>query len=488
MNTKIETVVTNKDSSLSEESLKNIFADIVKYFPSKLAGVLGNILVVPIYTNLLSPEQYGLYNVAIGVLSFLCIIFSDWVGNSGLRFFRAHQIKDEIPKYFSTLLFLLVSNLIIMFGVVWIVENQIADFFKIPSDMLIIVLLLIVPVSFRALMFQVLRAQIKPIAYTISTILNQITTILLAVYFMVFHKMGAMSIIFGMGLSITVIDVILIFQSRMLSGLKLEKINFAILNSFYKYGIPIAASALSMWMITQSNKFILQYFKGSFFNGLTGVGFNLTFSILMPLFSVMTIAAFPRIINKFEAGIDVRPVLSRLTGYFIAFALPIVVLISVYAKDIVLLLANSKFQGAAEVVPYLAFSVFFLGLADYTTIQYHLVKKTYLDTFIKLIPGAVGVIVNIILIPKYGILGVGISTLISNLLYFMLSIVINVKNLTWIVPYHFIKSSFISFIPVIIMLWYVESFNLIHFYAGIQMLVLLAMYFVTFRFVHKKLV
>ena len=73
-----------------EIPVREIFKDMIKYAPSKLFGLLGNIIIVPVYTNLLTPSQYGTYAVALAVLSFLCIIFSDWIGLSGLRFFSQH--------------------------------------------------------------------------------------------------------------------------------------------------------------------------------------------------------------------------------------------------------------------------------------------------------------------------------------------------------------------------------------------------------------
>ena len=154
---------------------------MAKYAPSKLFGLLGNALIVPVYTNLLSREQYGIYTVSLAVLSFLCILFSDWVGLSGLRFFRQHQIKLEIPKYLSTLVMLLASNVLTMFLLAFLFKGYFYSFFKIPPKIFLIILILIIPVAIRALLFQILRAQIKPSAFTISTIANQIMTIVFSV-------------------------------------------------------------------------------------------------------------------------------------------------------------------------------------------------------------------------------------------------------------------------------------------------------------------
>ena len=50
--------IENKE--LEEKEIKGIFTDMVKYSPSKLCGMFGNMIAVPIYTSLFSQEQYGL--------------------------------------------------------------------------------------------------------------------------------------------------------------------------------------------------------------------------------------------------------------------------------------------------------------------------------------------------------------------------------------------------------------------------------------------
>ena len=143
---------------VEEEQTKGIFTDMAKYAPSKIVGFIGNALIVPVYTNILLPEQYGLYSISIAFLSFLCIIFSDWVGLSGLRFFRHHQIADDMPKYATTLVSLLSINMILMFLLVYLFRNNIYSFFHIPPMYVLAIILLILPVAVRALLFQLIRA------------------------------------------------------------------------------------------------------------------------------------------------------------------------------------------------------------------------------------------------------------------------------------------------------------------------------------------
>ena len=179
-----------------------------------------------------------------------------------------------------------------------------------------------------------------------------------------------------------------------------------------------------------------------------GVGYNLTFPLLMTIFAIIPIAAFPRIINLYVEKKDVRPVISKLTEYFMLISLPIIAIGSFYSKEIVLFFAHQRFLEAYVLLPYLGFSAFFLSFAEYTTMQYHLINKTHIDTIIKVASGIIGVILNIILIPPLGLVGVGIATLFANVLYFLLSIIIVIPNLEWQVPYRKICLILFSFLPV----------------------------------------
>ena len=442
-------IITNKQVENNiDEQMKPILTDMLKYSPSKIVGFLGNLIVVPIYTHLLTTQEYGLYAMAVAALSFLCIIFSDWIGLSGLRFFRVHQINENIPKYLTTLLVLLVINLSALFLTAFFFKDNFCDFFKIPINVFLATLILIIPVAIRALLFQILRAQIKPNAYTFSTILNQFLTIAMAVAIIKMTNLGGVSILLAMGISISLIDILLLFQSNIFSYFKFEKIQFNILKTLFIYGAPIAIASISVWGMTQSNKFILQRIKGISSVGLMGVGYNLTFPLLMTIFAIIPIAAFPRIINLYVEKKDVRPVISKLTEYFMLISLPIIAIGSFYSKEIVLFFAHQRFLDAYVLLPYLGFSAFFLSFAEYTTMQYHLINKTHIDTIIKVASGIIGVILNIILIPPLGLVGVGIATLFANVLYFLLSIIIVIPNLEWQVPYRKICLILFSFLPV----------------------------------------
>ena len=436
-----------EDQPVDKEQLNAIFKDIVKYSPSKLCGMLGNALIVPVYTNILLPEEYGLYSLSIAFLSFLCIIFSDWVGLSGLRFFRSFQLSDELPKYLSMLVTILTFNICAMFVFAYVFRGNFYDFFNIQPKYFFSILFLIIPVAIRALLFQLLRAQLKSVAFTFSTIINQILTMGLSVLIVKCFHLGALSLLLGMGISISLIDILLIYQSGILKYFRKPNLQLKILLPMFQYGIPIAATSLSAWVINQSNKFIMNSISGFKDVGLVGVAYGLTLPLFMTVFSIITVAAIPRIFNMFEEKQDVRPIVTSFAGYFLVISLPVITVVSVYAPDFVNLFANTKFSQAYRLIPYFSFGCLFMALSDYTTLQYHLANKTYMDFILKLISGVVGIVANIVLIPKMGLEGAGIATLSANFVYFFLSAVIRIPNLGIYCPMKTILRMLFAFVP-----------------------------------------
>ena len=312
-------------------------------------------------------------------------------------------------------------------------------------------------------------------SFTFSTILNQFLTIGLSVFFVKFFHLGAMGMLLGMGVSISLIDLLLIYQSNIVKWFKLQKIEWTFLIPIFKYGIPIAATSLSAWIINQSNKFIMNSIKGFSEAGIVGVGYGLTLPLLLTIFAIITVAAIPRIINMYEEKIDVRPIISRFCGYYLLISLPIITLMSLYAVQYVDIFANDQFQAAFKLIPYFAFGTFFLALTDYTTLQYHLANKTYIEFIIKLISGIVGVGLNIWLIPGHGLAGVGIATLAANFLYFLLTITIVLPNLRLKLPAGTILKMILAAIPAGALYYAFNTFNINN--AIVEMSVLLVVFY-----------
>ena len=221
---------------------------------------------------------------------------------------------------------------------------------------------------------------------------------------------------------------------------------------------------------------------------LVGVGYGLTLPILMTLFAMITVAAIPRIINLYEAKIDIRPIISRFLGYYILVAFPVITVMSIYNVEYTqMFVAKANMYEACTLVPYFAYGVFFLAMADYTTLQYHLANKTHIEFVIKLISGIIGVALNLILIPKFGLVGVGIATFAANFIYFLLSVIIVLPNLNLYFPKKTVLKIGIAMIPSGI-LYYVFKLLSNYIPSALQMGLLLLTFYLVYYFGCRKII
>lgn len=270
-----------------------------------------------------------------------------------------------------------------------------------------------------------------------------------------------------------------------MKSFKITKPQFDAVLPIFKYGIPIAATSLSSWIITQSNKFIMNNISGFSDVGIVGVAYGLTLPLLMTVFSIIPVAAIPRIINMYEERIDVRPIISRFAGYFIVIAVPLIVVMSLYSTDFVQMLSNEKFYAAYRLIPYFSVGTFFMALADYTTLQYHLENKTYIDFILKLTSGIIGVVLNIVLIPEYALEGAGIATLAANFMYFFLSVIVVLPGLRLMFPWRSVLRLAITFVPF---MWLYNCFKTGTYPALCQMLTLLLFFYFGNWFLSKTFI
>lgn len=129
---------------------------------------------------------------------------------------------------------------------------------------------------------------------------------------------------------------------------------------------------------------------------------------------VVCTSLFPAIIHiKNSNEILYRERLQQLYDLMVCIALPIVISITAFADKLVIFLFGDPFSGAGPVLSIYIWSIFvsFLGVASsqYLTAD-NLIFFSFIRTFLGLV---FNIVLNIVLIPKYGITGAAIATLVS---------------------------------------------------------------------------
>ena len=179
------------------------------------------------------------------------------------------------------------------------------------------------------------------------------------------------------------------------------------------YGLPLLPVLLMMFSLDLVDRYILKCLKGFYDTGIYTVGYQIgaVISLYVNSFRFSWTPYFltqkdekiqGRILNKFLAG-----------GLFVWFIL------SIFSKEIFGSFVAMKYYQGVDVVPVIAFSYLLYGLSDIFNAGLYIKEKTKYLALITVFPFLLNILIDIIFIPRYGIMAAAYSTLIS---YFLLAI------------------------------------------------------------------
>lgn len=151
--------------------------------------------------------------------------------------------------------------------------------------------------------------------------------------------------------------------------------------------------------------------------GIYGAAADLTQQGFGLIFSALFLAWFPRLVSSWENGVDqYRDQLARYLRLSAALMPAVTVGFVWVCSDLAHLLLGKAFSSdAARVMPWLALAALCGGIRTYMTdIPLHLHKRLDIQGGIVAVCGVCGMGLNVILLPRYGILGAAWSSVAAN--------------------------------------------------------------------------
>jgi O-antigen/teichoic acid export membrane protein len=122
---------------------------------------------------------------------------------------------------------------------------------------------------------------------------------------------------------------------------------------------------------------------------------------------------------------DNRQVYSRALTYLVFIGTYLSLGLSALAQDTLIIVTTPAYYGAYKVVPLISLSYLLYGAYQITIIGPSLTRKTYLSSAIIGISAIVQTVLNFIIIPRYGMIGAGWTTLLSYALLIVLSVIVS---------------------------------------------------------------
>ena len=405
--------VERTEKSLASFSFRQLFRDIVTYGTGSILVKAVGFFIIPIYTRVFSPIDMGLWGVVsstVGLISGILILGGD---SAYARYYFEAGSDNERQCITSTWFTFLVLWSIIVVGSLVVFAGPLASISTGSGENvpLIRLALIALPVSLlNSMCGQALRNQFKAKLFTI---LNSSVTplnIALTIVAVVVLKWG----VYGAFAAILCANL-LILPVRLWSIKDLLRLRFrwTLLGKMLAYGVPLVPVSVGYWLFGSFDRVLLGRMSG-----LDQVGlYSIAAKIIIPLALVrgaLGTAWSPRafILYKQEEE-KAHAILGRSATYIIAFFGILVVLLSTFAQDILVIFTTPDYYSAGAAIAPLA-----LGLLAYTSTRVTAIgisfrKKTYYTALLTWLTSGVSVGLNLLLIPQWGMLGAAWANMIS---------------------------------------------------------------------------
>lgn len=398
----------------------NIFKNLgFVTFAIVLSQVVG-LVTLPIYTRLIDPGDYGLLALATATLGLLLMFLPMGIHSGSFRFYFKYEKKKSLNKLYGTSI---VSLLLLGFiGMILLGSLSGTISSLLGTDDLQILLLIVsltIPFALLSSFFQnMIRVQERILLYSIMHMASAYVSAGIGIT-LVLLGYGVKGILIGSLITAIILVSILIVSDR--KNISFQR-DIKTLKRIESFGFPLIFTGVGTWIIVLSDRYILQYFCGEATVGIYTVSYTIAGVIGTFFMGPIMMVFGPKILQMwtYEGKEKTLAFLRFLINTICLLILPLYLLICIEAKLIVDIIATEKYIGGAIIIPLVAGASLIDIFAYLQRTSFSLAEKTKLLPFIFGVSAFTNIVLNIILIPKFGIMGAAVATFISYSIIFIL--------------------------------------------------------------------
>ena len=424
--------------ALVKESFAYGFANIV----SRFIGFL----LMPLYTNILTPDDYGILNV-VNITIMLVTLFAVLGLDGAVHVFFWDSEDTEKKKrifsswYWSQLVFSIVLAAIMIFFSDTMAEGlfkstEHADKFRLSA---LILLTGILP----SIVINWFRVRRMPWPTTWYSLIMSLITIGLNVWFIAGLRWGIKGFFLAQIISGSIMSLVAIYIMKdWLSPLRVSR---SLLRQMLKYSLPMIPTPLAFWSLNFAGSYFLQVIKGETEVGLFQKGSTIA-SIMMLVISSFTQAWGPFAMSIKENK-DSNNLYAKVLILYSSVAGIFAVIIGVFAYEILVIMTAPAYRTAHFVTSILAFNTVITGLNFIAALGLNFVKNMKPYSFAIIMGAVFNLCLYSLVIKQFGKEGCALITLLSNIV--VSAWIFRAAQKAYFIPYDFKKSVLIFFICVL---------------------------------------
>ena len=402
---------------MKKVSLEKYFVGLSK---DSLIYGLGNavlrilaLITAPIFTRIFIPAEYGIISLIASIISFISLFLIFGMDNA--IFVSFYQYKKERKIVLSSAFwFLLFWGLVLVVSVSFFSSQISLLIFKTTSYKILFLIAfwtayLTLLINFAKVVF---RLEFRARNFAITSILNAIVVTGLMILFVLYFKKGLAGYFTGSLFGTFLTTFIALYLIR--KNIKLA-FSWKRLKEMVVFGAMVVPASLSFFVFDLSDRFFLNHYRNLTELGLYSIGINI--ASLIVFFSYAFGQAWsPQVMKMYFSSKKIfHQFVPRFFVYYLIFFFGLAALITLFSQEILMIFTTAKFYEAAWVIMPLSLAMVFAATNQVTSLGINISRKTKYIALYTGLAACLNIILNFLLIPRFGMVGAAWSTAISYL-------------------------------------------------------------------------
>lgn len=395
----------NKYNSMSVQAKAAVWFTMCSFMQKGISFI-----TVPIFTRLMSTDQYGIYTVYLSWLQILTIITSLYLFN-GVYDNAMVKFESYRDQYTSSMQGLTFTITLFVYGLYLVFEDICISLVNLPAPLINYMFLeaLITP----ALSYWSGRQRFEyryKLLVTI-TLLQSLLNPIIGLTLISFWGGTAKARITGIVIVQMVICVPIIVYQFVKGKVFYNKKYWGYA---LKIGVPILPHYLSGMVLNQGDRIMIDKMVGKTEVALYGLAYSI--GMIAQLFvTAINSAITPWMYKKIRNHENVS--MRKTLNILIVIVACIDMALMFISPELVLIFGSDKYQSAVWVIPPVAASVFFIFLYGILSLPQFYYEKTKFLMNASIIAAGANIVLNFIFIRIFGFVAAGYTTLICYILY-----------------------------------------------------------------------
>ena len=395
--------------------MKEFIQRLLAFSIGPAGGALIAFITIPVTTHFVSPEEYGKASMFALALTMLSTFQYLGIDQAYAREFN--EVNDRKTLFLHALLLPLLFALLLLLLIALNLGTASHILFG-ASDQHSAALLLgvsLVFITFERFILLSIRMEEKAFAYSMFTIFIKLVILAATLLFVLMIRRDFLAVVYSAAAGQIIGDLFLLIRYRSYFALHDFQFDRALLRRMLIFGLPLVVAASASTVLNSAGRIALRAWSGFYEIGMFTAALKIA-AVLAVVQSSFTSFWVPTAYRWYSEGRSIRTFQAVSEGVLLFMS--VLYFGVLLFKDQLMFLLSPQYVPAAGVLGLLCLQPVLYTVSETTTLGIVFSRKSYLNIWVSLFSLLPCLIINWLFVPSYGVLGAGLATGISYVLFF----------------------------------------------------------------------